>query len=54
MGKKNIIGVSAVAISVAGIITTVVMAGRNALRKGAKGVGNLGKALANLAKKSRT
>ena len=50
--KENITGVSAVAISVAGIITTVVMAGRNALKKGAKAVGNFGKALANLAKKA--
>ena len=50
--KKNITGVSAVAISVAGIVTAVVMTGRNALKKAAKPVGKFGKALANLAKKA--
>ncbi len=50
--KENITGVSAVAISVAGIITTVVISGRNAVKKGAKAVGQFGKALANLAKKA--
>ncbi len=50
--KENLVGVSAVAISVAGIITTVVIFGRNAVKKGAKAVGQFGKALANLAKKA--
>ncbi len=50
--KENITGVSAIAISVAGIVTAVVMAGRNAVKKGAKAVGQFGKALANLAKKA--
>ncbi len=50
--KRNITGVSAVAISVAGIITAAVMAGRNALKKAAKPVGQFGKALANFAKKA--
>ncbi len=50
--KENLVGVSAVTISVAGIITTVVIAGRNATKKGAKAVGQFGKALANLAKKA--
>ncbi len=50
--KENLVGVSAVAISVAGIITTAVVAGRNAVKKGAKAVGQFGKALANLAKKA--
>ena len=50
--KENITGVSAVAISVAGIITTVVLAGRNAVKKGAKAVGQFGKAVANIAKKA--
>ncbi len=50
--KKNITGVSAVAISVAGIITAAVMTGRNALKKVAKPVGQFGKALANIAKKA--
>ena len=48
--KKNITGVSA--ISVAGIITAVVMTGRNALKKVAKPMGQFGKALANIAKKA--
>ena len=50
--KENITGVSAVAISVAGVVTPAVMAGRDAAKKGAKAVGNFGKALANLAKKA--
>ncbi len=50
--KENLVGVSAVAISVAGIVTRVVMTGRNALKKAAKPLGNFGKALANLAKKA--
>ena len=50
--KENLVGVSAVAISVAGIVTTVVLTGRNALKKAAKPLGNFGKALANLAKKA--
>ncbi len=50
--KENITGVSAVAISIAGIITTVDIAGRNAAKKGAKAVGQFGKALANIAKKA--
>ncbi len=50
--KENLVGVSAVAISVAGIVTAVVMSGRNAVKKGAKAVGQFGKALANLAKKA--
>ena len=50
--KENITGVSAIAISVAGVITATVMAGRNAVKKGAKAVGQFGKALANLAKKA--
>ncbi len=50
--KENIAGVSAVAISIAGIITTIVIAGRSAVKKGAKAVGQFGKALANIAKKA--
>ncbi len=46
--KENITGVSAVTISIAGIITTIVIAGRGAVKKGAKAVGQFGKALANL------
>ncbi len=43
---------SAVAISVAGIIMTIVMAGRSTVKKGAKAVGEFGKALANVTKKA--
>ena len=50
--KENIAGVSAVVISIAGIITTIVIAGRSAVKKGAKAVGQFGKALANIAKKA--
>ena len=50
--KENIAGVSAVAISIAGIITTIVIAGQNAVKKGAKAVGQFGKVLANIAKKA--
>ena len=50
--KRNIAGVSAVAISIAGIITTIAIAGRSAAKKGAKAVGQFGKALANIAKKA--
>ena len=50
--KENIAGVSAVAISIAGIITTIVIAGQSAVKKGAKAVGQFGKALANIAKKA--
>ena len=50
--KENLVGVSAVAISIAGIVTAVVISGRNAVKKGAKAVGQFGKALANLAKKA--
>ncbi len=50
--KENLVGVSAVAVSVAGIVTVVAISGRNAANKGAKAVGQFGKALANLAKKA--
>ncbi len=50
--KENITGVSAVATSIAGIITAAVMAGRNAAKKVAKPVRQFGKALANIAKKA--
>ena len=50
--KQNIAGVSAVTISIAGIITTIIIAGRSAVKKGAKAVGKFGKALANVTKKA--
>ena len=49
--RENLIGFSAVAISIAGIITTVVIAGRKAVKDTAKGVGRVAKALFNLGKK---
>ena len=49
--RENLVGFSAIAISIAGIITTVVIAGRKTVRSGAKGVGTLAKALFNLGKK---
>ncbi len=50
--KENIAGVSAVTISVAGIITTVVMAGRKVVKQGMQVIGKFGKVVANLAKKA--
>ena len=47
--KENLLGLSAVAISVAGILIIIIGA-RNALKSGAKAVGNLGKAIANIGK----
>ena len=49
--KENLIGISAVAISVAGIITTIVVSARKAVKQAAKAVSSLAKALANVAKK---
>ena len=48
--KENLLGLSAVAISVAGIITTIIVSARNTLKQGAKAVGNLGKAIVNIGK----
>ena len=48
--KENLLGLSAVAISVAGILTTIIIGGRNALKQGAKAVGKLGKAISNIGK----
>ena len=48
--KENLLGLSAVAISVAGILTTIIIGARNALKSEAKVVGNLGKAIANIGK----
>ena len=48
--KDNLLGLSAVAISIAGILTTIIIGARKALKKGAKAVGNLAKSLANIGK----
>ena len=49
--KKNLIGISAIAITLAGIATTVIIAGRSAVKATAKATGKLAKALVNLGKK---
>ena len=49
--RENIAGLSAVAISIAGILTTVIMTVRNAIKRGGRAVSKFGKAVANLAKK---
>ena len=49
--RENLIGFSAIAISIAGIITTVIIAGRKAVKETAKGVVKVTKALFNLGKK---
>ena len=48
--KENLLGLSAIGIAVAGIITTIVMGAKNALRQGAKAVGNFAKGIANIGK----
>ena len=49
--RENIVGISAVAISVAGIITTVVMGARNAAKKGGRALGKFAKAVSKMGKK---
>ena len=49
--KANLIGLSAIAITIAGIVTTVVIAGRRAVKSAAKATGKLAKALVNIGKK---
>ena len=49
--KRNLVGISAIAITIAGIATTVIIAGRNAVKATAKATGRLAKALVNLGKK---
>ena len=50
--KKNLGGISVVAISVAGIITTVVMGARNAVKRGASATSKFAKSLAKVAEKA--
>ena len=50
--KKNLAGLSVVAISVAGIITTIVMGARNAVKKGASATSKFAKSLAKIAEKT--
>ena len=49
--KNNLIGLSAIAITIAGIVTTVVIAGRKAVKQAARATGKLAKALVNIGKK---
>jgi hypothetical protein len=48
--KENLGALTAIAISIAGIITTVVVAGKKTIVGASKGLGAVGKALAGLAK----
>ena len=49
--KENIVGLSAIAISTAGIITTIIIGARKAIYKGSQATGKFAKALYNLDKK---
>ena len=49
--KSNLIGLSAIAITIGGIITTVVIAGRKTVKSVANATGKLAKALVNIGKK---
>ena len=49
--RNNLIGLSAIAITIAGIVTTVVIAGRKAVKSAARATGKLAKALVNIGKK---
>ena len=49
--KENLVGISAVAIAIAGIITTIVVRAGKVVKQGAKAMSSLAKAIANVAKK---
>ena len=49
--RNNLIGLSAIAITIAGIVTTVVIAGRRVVRTTARATGKLAKALVIIGKK---
>ena len=49
--RENIVGVSAIAISVAGIVTAAVMGARNTVEKGSKALGKFAKGISNVFKK---
>ena len=51
MVKKNIGGISVVAISVAGIITTIVMGARTVIKNGAQATSKFAKALVKVGEK---
>ena len=50
--KKNLAGLSVVAISVAGIVTTILMGAKNAIKKGASATSKFAKSLAKVAEKA--
>ena len=50
--KKNLGGISLVAISVAGIITSIVMGARNVVKRGASATSKFAKSLAKIAEKT--
>ena len=52
--KENTFGLSAVLISAAGILTTILVAGRGAIRSGARATKNFASVLAKIAKKLAT
>ena len=49
--KENLVGLSAVAIAIAGIITTIVIRTSKVIKQGSKAVNSLAEAIANTAKK---
>ena len=49
--RNNLIGLSAIAITIAGIVTTVVIGGRKTVMSAARATGKLAKALVNIGKK---
>ena len=49
--RENLVGLLAIAISVAGIMTTIIIGARKALIKGSRATGKFAKALYNLGKK---
>ena len=49
--KENMVGLSAIATSIAGIITTIIVSTRKAILRGAQATGKFAKALNNLSKK---
>ena len=51
MGKGNIIGISAVAISIAGVITAVVVGAKNTVKKGGQSLKKFAKSIYNTGKK---
>ena len=51
--RSNLGGISIVAISVAGIITTIVVGARNAVKKGGSAMSKLAKTLGKIAEKAR-